>query len=63
MRSYQGWNINSPESKNGNWSVILEHKHSTRTHFINLKNTLTLLEVEALIYDTLDGLVEEDAKR
>jgi hypothetical protein len=37
MRSYQGWNINSPESKDGNWSVILEHKHSTRTHFINLK--------------------------
>jgi hypothetical protein len=46
MRSYQGWNINSPESKDGNWSVILEHKHSTRTHFINLKNTLTLKEVE-----------------
>jgi hypothetical protein len=63
MKSYQGWNINSPESKNGNWSVILEHKHSTRTHFINLKNSLTLLEVEALIYDTIDGLVEEDAKR
>jgi hypothetical protein len=63
VRSYQGWNINSPESKNGNWSVILEHKHSTRTHFINLKNTLTLLEVEALIYDTIDGLVEEESKR
>jgi hypothetical protein len=63
MRSYQGWNINSPESKNGNWSVILEHKHSTRTHFINLKNTLTLLEVEALIYDTIDGLVVEESKR
>jgi hypothetical protein len=63
MKSYQGWNINSPESKNGNWSVILEHKHSTRTHFINLKNTLTLLEVEALIYDTIDGLVEEESKR
>ena len=63
MKSYQGWNINSPESKNGNWSVILEHKHSTRTHFINLKNTLTLLEVEALIYDTIDGLVEEELKR
>jgi hypothetical protein len=63
MKSYQGWNINSPESKNGNWSVILEHKHSTRTHFINLKNSLTLLEVEALIYDTIDGLVEEESKR
>jgi hypothetical protein len=63
MKSYQGWNINSPESKAGNWSVILEHKHSTRTHFINLKNTLTLLEVEALIYDTIDGLVEEESKR
>ena len=63
MRSYQGWNINSPESKDGNWSVILEHKHSTRTNFINLKNTLTLLEVDALIYDTIDGLVEEESKR
>ena len=63
MRSYQGWKINSPESKDGNWSVILEHKHSTRTHFINLKNTMTLKEVETLIYDTIDELVEQESKR
>ena len=63
MRSYQGWKINSPESKDGNWSVILEHKHSTRTQFINLKNTMTLKEVETLIYDTIDELVEEELKR
>ena len=63
MRSYQGWKINSPESKEGNWSVILEHKHSTRTHFINLKNTLTLKVVETLIYYTIDGFVEEESKR
>ena len=63
MRAYQGWEIESPKSDAGRWSVILNHKHSHRTHFINLESSMTLRSVEDLIYNTIDKLIEEDNKR
>jgi hypothetical protein len=46
MKSYQGWEIESPQSNAGRWSVILNHKHSHRTHFIDLESSMTLRSVE-----------------
>ena len=63
MRTYQGWEIESPQNKSGRWSVILNHKHSHRTHFINLESSMTLRSVEDLIYNTIDKLIEEEKKR
>jgi hypothetical protein len=63
MKTYQGWEIESPQSSAGRWSVILNHKHSHRTHFINLESSMTLRSVEDLIYNTIDKLIEEEKKR
>jgi hypothetical protein len=63
MKSYQGWEIESPQSNAGRWSVILNHKHSHRTHFIDLESSMTLRSVEDLIYNTIDKLIEEEKKR
>jgi hypothetical protein len=63
MRAYQGWEIESPQSNAGCWSVILNHKHSHRTHFINLESSMTLRSVEDLIYTTIEKLIEEENKR
>ena len=62
MRAYQGWEIESPQSNEGRWSVILNHKHSHRTHFIDLESSMTLRSVEDLIYTTIEKLVEEETK-
>ena len=63
MRAYQGWEIESPQSNAGRWSVILNHKHSHRTHFIDLESSMTLRSVEDLIYTTIEKLIEEETKR
>jgi hypothetical protein len=63
MRAYQGWEIESPQSNEGRWSVILNHKHSHRTHFIDLESSMTLRSVEDLIYTTIEKLIEEETKR
>jgi predicted DNA-binding ribbon-helix-helix protein len=60
MKSYQGWEIESPQSNAGRWSVILNHKHSHRTHFIDLESSMTLRSVEDLIYTTIEKLIEDE---
>ena len=60
MKTYQGWEIESPQSNAGRWSVILNHKHSHRTHFIDLESSMTLRSVEDLIYNTIEKLVEDE---
>jgi hypothetical protein len=63
MRAYQGWEIESPRSNAGRWSVILNHKHSHRTHFIDLESSMTLRSVEDLIYTTIEKLIEEETNK
>jgi hypothetical protein len=63
MKTYQGWEIESPQSNAGRWSVILNHKHSHRTHFIDLESSMTLRSVEDLIYTTIEKLIEEETNK
>ena len=63
MKTYQGWEIESPQSNAGRWSVILNHKHSHRTNFIDLESSMTLRSVEDLIYTTIEKLIEEETNK
>ncbi len=65
--SYQGWFISCHPRKKEDvdaiefryWDVVLEDKHSEKTHTFGVTTNYTLSEIEKKAFDKIDELVKE----
>ena len=69
--SYKGWFISCHPRKKEDvnaiefryWDVVLEDKHSEKTHTFGVTTNYTLSEIEKKAFDKIDELVKNDNKK